>query len=264
MDILAEIADRTRTRVAEKKARIPTSEIAAQATALLTAMPVGEFAFESALRRCDSVKFICEIKKASPSKGVISEDFPYVKIAREYEAAGGAAVSVLTEPFYFKGKDSYLEEVRRAINIPVLRKDFTVDEYMIYEAKVFGADAVLIICAITDKDDLPRYIKTAHSLGLSALVETRDEREIETALTAGARIIGVNNRDLKTFEVDIAVSERLRGLVPKDKIFVSESGIRTHDDVVKLREMGADAALIGETLMRSPDKTRALEILRNG
>jgi len=230
MNILNEIAEKTKERIKNEKQAF-------------------DFPFEKALKTKD-ISFICEVKKASPSKGIIAENFDYIEIAKNYEAAGAAAISVLTEPYYFKGHDKYLREIAQAVSIPLLRKDFTVDEYMIYEAKVLGASAVLLICAILDDETLKRYIEIAHSIGLSALVETHDEREVETALKAGARIIGVNNRNLKTFEVDITLSERLKKLVPNDIIFVAESGIKTREDVAKMREIGADAVLVGETLMR--------------
>jgi indole-3-glycerol phosphate synthase len=249
---------RTQERINEKMKGVPTKKLIETAGQLKINQ---DFPFEKALRVND-IAFICEIKKASPSKGIISEDFPYLQIAKEYEAAGAAAISVLTEPFYFKGDDKYLREIADTVSIPLLRKDFTVDEYMIYEAKLLGASAVLLICSILDDYALAKYIETAHRLGLSALVETHDETEIKAALNAGARIIGVNNRDLKTFDVDIKLSERLKKLVPKDKIFISESGIKTPEDIKRLREIGADAVLIGETLMRSPDKAAELKKLR--
>lgn len=207
------------------------------------------FVFEKALRTND-IAFICEVKKASPSKGIIAEDFPYVEIAKEYEAAGAAAISVLTEPDFFMGSSEYLREIRQNVSIPILRKDFIIDEYQIYEASVIGADAVLLICAILDRDTLAKYIGVAHSIGLSALVETHSEAEVGMALSAGARIIGVNNRNLRTFEVDMTLSERLRKLVPEDILFVSESGISSPADVDKLRKAGANAALVGEALMK--------------
>ena len=204
------------------------------------------------------------MKKASPSKGVIAPEFPYLKIAREYEAAGAAAISCLTEPYYFRGSDEYLREIAQEAGIPVLRKDFTVDEYMIYQAKALGASAVLLICAILEDGQLREYRELAEELGLDALVEAHDERELERALASGARIVGVNNRDLKTFEVDVDTSVRLRRLVPPEILFVSESGIRTPEDIRRLRENGTDGVLIGETLMRSPDKRAALEELNGG
>lgn len=202
------------------------------------------------------MSFICEVKKASPSKGIIAEDFPYMQIAGEYEKAGAAAISCLTEPYYFKGSDDYLKEIAAHVQIPVLRKDFTVDEYMIYEAKVFGASAVLLICAILTDEELARFHKIADSLGLSALVEAHTEEEVRRAIASGARIIGVNNRDLKTFKVDINTSTRLRKLVPDDIVYVSESGIRNAEDIAALYKNNTDAVLIGETLMRAPDKKK--------
>lgn len=257
MNILEKIAERTRERIAEQKKIRSAAEVKQAALS----MPRGDFPFESALRGGD-ISFICEIKKASPSKGIIAEDFPYLEIARDYEAAGAAAISVLTEPFWFHGSDDYLREIADAVKIPLLRKDFTVNEYMIYEAKILGASAVLLICAMSDRDELAKYIAIAHDLGLSVLVETHDEREVEAALAIDARIIGVNNRNLKTFEVDISLSERLKKLVPPEIIFVSESGLSRPQDIEKLREIGADAALIGESIMRSADKRAAIAKLR--
>jgi indole-3-glycerol phosphate synthase len=241
MNILQEIAERTKSRVA--------------------CQMKSDFPFERALKQTD-IAFICEVKKASPSKGVIAGDFPYLDIAKDYEAAGAAAISVLTEPFYFQGDDRYLREIAAAVKIPLLRKDFTVDSFQIYEAKMLGASAVLLICSILDKNTLSEYIDIAHGIGLSALVEVHDERETETALSAGARVIGVNNRNLKTFEVDITLSGRLRKLVPPEVIFVAESGINTPEDVEQLRNIGADAALIGERFMRAADKKAAIAELR--
>ena len=219
------------------------------------------FPFRKALSG-DEISFICEVKRASPSKGLIAPDFPYLYIARDYERAGASAISCLTEPFWFKGRDEYLAEISNAVTIPVLRKDFTVDEYMIYQAKTLGASAVLLICSILSKEQLSEYLGIAHSLGLSALVEAHDEDEVRTALSVGAGIIGVNNRDLRTFTVDINNSARLRKLVPPEVLFVSESGIKTAADIEALRSNGTNAVLIGETLMRSPDKKAALDELR--
>jgi indole-3-glycerol phosphate synthase len=212
--------------------------------------------------------FICEVKKASPSKGLIAKtpqgapDFPYLQIALDYEAAGAAAISVLTEPEYFLGSDEYLREIAAAVNIPVLRKDFVVDEYQIYEAALLGAQAILLICALLETATLREYIKIAHSLGLSALVETHSAGEVQSALDAGARIIGINNRDLQTFNVDLATTGKLRKLIPAGIITVSESGISSPDDIKTLGGYGVDAVLIGETLMRSPDKKARLRVLR--
>ncbi len=256
--ILDEIAAETRERIAEKSKEIPLSEVRSEAEH----MPSNtDFPFEKALSGGD-ISFICEVKKASPSKGIIAEDFPYLQIAKDYEAAGAAAISCLTEPFRFKGSDAYLREITRNVKIPVLRKDFTISKYMIYEAKILGASAVLLICSILSEQQLGEYLALSRSLGLSALVETHDEAEVKTAVGIGAKIIGVNNRDLKTFSVNTGNSGYLRNLVPPDRIFVSESGIRTAADVDGLREIGANAVLIGETLMRAPDKKAKLDELR--
>lgn len=256
--ILDEIAAKTRLRIAEKEREIPLSEVREKAEKL--PRDTG-FPFEKALLT-DDVAFICEVKKASPSKGVIAEDFPYLDIARDYEKAGAAAISCLTEPFWFKGSDNYLLEIAQSVKIPVLRKDFTISEYMIYEAKILGAAAVLLICSILSESELREYMELAKSLGLSALVEAHDEHETELAVKLGAKIIGVNNRDLKTFSVDTNNSARLRNLVPDDRIFVSESGVKTAGDIENIRKMGARAALVGETLMRAQDKTAKLRELR--
>lgn len=256
--ILEEIAARTVQRVAEEKAAVPLSEMKKRAEALDANTG---FPFRKAVSG-DEISFICEVKRASPSKGLIAPDFPYLDIARDYERAGASAISCLTEPFWFKGRDEYLAEISNAVTIPVLRKDFTVDEYMIYQAKTLGASAVLLICSILSKEQLSEYLGIAHSLGLSALVEAHDEDEVRTALSVGAGIIGVNNRDLRSFTVDINNSARLRKLVPPEILFVSESGIKTAADIEALRSNGTNAVLIGETLMRSPDKKAALDELR--
>lgn len=256
--ILDEIAERTVKRVNEEKKALPFTEV----RRLAEELPVSEeFLFYNALKM-DGISFICEVKKASPSKGIIAEDFPYIDIAKEYEEAGARAISCLTEPYYFKGSDKYLKDIAETVSIPVLRKDFTVDEYMIYQAKVMGASAILLICSLLDRQELTEYKNIAHSLGLSALVEAHDEHEVEDALYSGARIIGVNNRDLKTFDVDINNSVRLRKLVPADIAFVSESGIKTAEDISRLAGNGTDAVLIGETLMKSGNKRQALDKLR--
>lgn len=256
--ILDEIAEKTRERVAEQKKHISLEEMKEKAEKM--EKNTG-FPFLRALQTED-IAFICEVKKASPSKGVIAEDFPYVEIAKEYEEAGAAAISVLTEPYYFQGSNTYLTEITQNVHIPVLRKDFTVDEYMIYEAKVIGASCILLICAILDQKTLNQYLELAHSLGLSVIVEAHDEEEVKMALASGAKIIGVNNRDLKTFTVDINNSARYRKMVPDDVVFISESGIKTAQDIQKLRENGTNAVLIGETFMRSSDKKKVLEELR--
>ncbi len=253
MTILDEIASYTRQRIAAAKEVLPLGKVKAKAIAL----PKGDFSFEKALKKED-ISFICECKKASPSKGLIAESFPYLDIARDYEAAGADCISVLTEPKWFLGSDAYLKEISSAVNIPCLRKDFTVDEYMIYEAKVLGASAVLLICSILEKSRMKEYMAICDELGLSALVETHDEKEVEMALDIGARVIGVNNRNLKDFSVDTDNSKRLRTLIPRDVVFVSESGVKSPEDVKALREIGADAVLVGETLMRAKDKKAKL------
>lgn len=257
MTILDQLADHARERTAQAKQKIPLDVIRQQALS----MPKGSFAFESALKQ-PGISFICECKKASPSKGLIAPHFPHLKIAREYEAAGADCISVLTEPKWFLGRDEYLKEIADAVSIPCLRKDFTVDEYMVYEAKVLGASAVLLICSILSETQIREYLSLCDTLGLSALVEAHEEQEVQMALRAGARIIGVNNRNLKDFSVDTGNSRRLRMLIPKDVLFVSESGVKDADDVARLREIGADAVLIGETLMRSVDKKAKLDELR--
>ena len=257
MNILDQLADYARQRVEEARRQTPLAEIKRQALAL----PKGDFRFEKALAK-PGLSFICECKKASPSKGLIAADFPYLQIAKEYEAAGADAISVLTEPKWFLGSDRYLEEIASAVSTPCLRKDFTVDEFMIYEAKLLGASAVLLICAILDDAQLRESLALCDGLGLSALVEAHDEAEVDRALNAGARILGVNNRDLKNFTVDTENSRRLRARIPEDVLFVSESGVRTAEDVARLAAIGADAVLIGETLMRAPDKTAKLRELK--
>ncbi len=257
MTILDQLSQYAKERVKKAKLEVPAEEIAERALSL----PAGTFAFEKALKK-DGISFICECKKASPSKGLIAPDFPYLDIAKEYETAGADCISVLTEPKWFLGSNEYLKEIAATVSIPCLRKDFTVEEYMIYEAKLIGAQAVLLICSILDKEQIKRYIGICDKLGLSALVEAHDEQEVKTAVSAGARIIGVNNRNLKDFSVDTENSRRLRQLIPGDILFVSESGVKTADDVRILREIGADAVLVGETLMRAEDKKAKLAQLR--
>ena len=262
MNILEEIAGKTRERIAVRRREVSLEDqkhMAAETAGIRRA----DQSFLEALKN-PGIGFICEVKKASPSKGLIAENFPYLDIAREYENAGASAISCLTEPFYFQGKNDYLDEISSAVNIPVLRKDFTVDEYMIYEAKNLGASAILLICAILSPSQLQEYRLIAQELGMDALVETHSEQEVEMALDSGAQIIGVNNRDLRTFTVDVNNSLRLREMVPQDIAFVSESGIRTAQDIAKLAQNGTDAVLIGETLMRAPDKKKMLEELKKG
>ena len=260
MTILDQLAAYARERVNEAKRKRPFEELKKQALSLTPSEREG-FAFENALKK-PGLSFICECKKASPSKGLIAPDFPYVRIAREYEEAGADCISVLTEPKWFLGSDGYLREIADAVKIPCLRKDFTVDEYMIYEAKTLGASAVLLICSILEEEQMAEYMGLCDELGLSALAEAHDEAEVEMALEAGARVIGVNNRNLRDFSVDTANSTRLRKLIPQDVLFVSESGVGSADDVAALREAGADAVLVGETLMRAADKKARLQELR--
>lgn len=257
MTILDELAQAARERTESAKSKVSLDKIKEEALS----MPKGNFEFEKALKK-DGISFICECKKASPSKGIIAEDFQYLNIAKEYEAAGADCISVLTEPTRFLGSDEYLREIAAAVSIPCIRKDFTVDEYMIYEAKILGAKAVLLICSILSEEKIAEYIKICDTLGISALVEAHNESEIKSAINAGARIIGVNNRNLKDFSVDTSNSRRMRELVPENIIFVSESGIKDAGDIAALRETGTDAVLIGETLMRSEDKKKKLAELR--
>lgn len=257
MTILDTIAFHARERVQIKKEERSADEL----RALAESLPRGTFTFENALKK-PGLSWICECKKASPSKGLIAPDFPYLQIAREYEAAGADAISVLTEPKWFLGDDVYLQEIAKSVSIPCLRKDFTVEDYMIYEAKLLGASAVLLICSILTVEELHAYLAVCETLGLSALTEAHDGKEVRMALDAGARIIGVNNRNLKDFTVDTENSRRLRELIPPDVLFVSESGVKTPGDVQTLREIGADAVLIGETLMRAPDKKAKLAELK--
>ena len=253
MNILDMLAEHARERVKAAQSVIPSSEMRAKAFGL----PKGDFSFEKALK-APEISFICECKKASPSKGLIAPDFPYLSIAKEYESAGADAISVLTEPNWFLGSDDYLRDIASQVKIPCLRKDFTVDEYMIYEAKRLGASAVLLICSILSDSQLREYISVCDELGLSALVEAHDETEINMAVNAGARVVGVNNRNLKDFTVDTGNSKRLRSLLPPGVLFVSESGVKSAEDVAALRDIGADAVLVGETLMRASDKRAKL------
>lgn len=246
--ILDELAAYAKERVAQRKEIVSPEQMKDRAYALTK----GDYRFEKALRQ-DRMGFICEVKKASPSKGIISEEFPYVEIARSYEAAGAACISCLTEPKWFLGSDEIFREIRENVTIPMLRKDFTVDEYQIYEAKVMGADAVLLICALLDMETLRAYLGICEELGISALVETHDEREIDSAVAAGARLIGVNNRNLKDFTVDFSNAVNLRKRIPVDALYVAESGVSTKEQVKALAEIGADAVLMGEALMKARD-----------
>ncbi len=257
MTILEEIAAYAGERTAAAERKMPLAEIRRRAGE----MPRGEFSFEKALRK-PGLSLICECKKASPSRGLIAPDFPYVQIAREYEAAGADCISVLTEPKWFLGRDEYLEEIASAVSIPCLRKDFTVNEYMIYEARLLGASAVLLIVSLLSEAQLQEYLGLCRELGLSALTEAHSAEEIGTAVRAGASVIGVNNRNLRDFSVDTGNSAALRELVPPGVLFVSESGVTGAADTEKLREIGADAVLVGEALMRASDKKAKIRELR--
>ena len=257
-NILEEIAEKTRERIRKEKRQFPLDQLKT-----LAEKAPQQPSFLEALKK-PGMSYICEVKKASPSKGLIAPEFPYLEIAKEYEAAGASAISCLTEPFYFMGSDTYLCEITETVDIPVLRKDFTVDKYMIYQAKAFGAAAVLLICAILNDQELLEYRELAEALGMDALVEAHDENEVARALKTGAKIVGVNNRDLKTFKVDMNNSIRLRNLAPDNVAFVSESGIKNAGDIAILERNRVGAVLIGETLMRSPDKKAALENLNGG
>ena len=259
MNILDELAAYARVRV-EKAKNIKSLEQVRQEAEQL---PKGNFPFARALHKA-GLTFICECKKASPSKGVIRGDFPYLQIAKAYEQAGADCLSVLTEPKWFLGSDKYLAEIASTVKIPCLRKDFTVDSYMLYEAKVLGASAILLICGISTDTQIKEYLKICDSLGLSALVEAHDATEIKRAVEDGAKIIGVNNRNLKNFSVNVDNSAKLRSLVPKNILFVSESGIKTPEDVRAVKNMSADGVLIGEALMGSKNITAALQRLKGG
>ena len=257
MTILDKLAEHAKERVEAAKKVLSLEDARRRALELSK----GGFEFEKALKK-DDIAFICECKKASPSNGVIAEVFPYLDIAKDYEAAGADCISVLTEPKWFLGSDEYLREIAENVSIPCIRKDFTVDEYMIYEAKLLGAKAVLLICSILTAEQIKKYIGICDELGMSALVEAHDEAELRTAVACGARIIGVNNRNLKDFSVDTGNSRRLRELAPSDVSFVSESGVQSAEDIRLLREAGVNAVLIGETLMRASDKKAKLAELK--
>ena len=254
---MQQLADYARERTQAQKQLVSPGEMKEKALSL----PKGSFEFEKALRS-PQLSFICECKKASPSKGIISHDFPYLSIARQYSQAGADCISVLTEPKWFLGRNEYLMQISQAVDIPCLRKDFTVDDYMIYQAKILGAKAVLLICSILSANQIKEFIGIADTLGISALVEAHNSDEVKTALDCGARVVGVNNRDLRDFSVDTKNSAALRSLVPKDVLFVSESGINTAEDVRAVKQAGADAVLIGEALMRAPDISEKLRELK--
>lgn len=258
--MLDEIILKTKERLKENKKNKSLEDLKSEVSKLDIKF---DFPFEKTLA-IEGLSIIAEVKKASPSKGLISEDFNYLDIAKEYESSGVSAISVLTEPYFFKGSDKYLKEIASEVNIPILRKDFTIDPYMIYEAKLIGASAILLIVSILSDEELKSYLEIADLLGLSAIVETHDEDEINRALNAGARIIGVNNRNLKNFTVNINNSIELCTLVPSNILFISESGIKTKEDINKLKEHHIDAVLIGETLMKSDDKKSLIQEFKNG
>lgn len=257
--ILDTIADYARVRVAEDQKKMSLDELKDKVRSMDKTRE--DFAFEKALRG-DSLSFICEVKKASPSKGIIDEKFDYLNIAKEYEAAGADCMSCLTEPKWFLGSDEIFTDIRKTVNTPMIRKDFTVDEYQIYQAKLMGADAVLLICSLMDVKTLERYLNLATDLGLSALVETHDEGEIEMAAAVGAKLVGVNNRNLKDFSVDFTNAKRLRDLIPANALYVAESGVSKAEDVAELKSIGADAVLMGEVLMRADNKKLLLDKFR--
>lgn len=254
--ILEELAGAARNRVDAWKREVPLAEMRRRAAEV--ADPPS---FSRALA-APGMAFICECKKASPSRGLIAPDFDPVAIARDYEAAGAAAVSVLTEPTRFLGSDGYLRDVCAAVSIPVLRKDFVVDGYMLYQARALGASAALLICSLADDDELASYLRICREIGIDALVEAHDAEEVDRALAAGARIVGVNNRNLADFSVDFGNSLRLRSRVPRDVLFVTESGVKQAGDVALLASHGVDAVLVGEALMRASDKRAMLDELR--
>ncbi|MBQ7883842.1 MAG: indole-3-glycerol phosphate synthase TrpC [Phascolarctobacterium sp.] len=258
MTILDELATYAKERVQRAQTVKSLEDVRRQALAL----PKGEHSFYKALGKTE-LSFICECKKASPSKGIIAQSFPYLEIAKRYQQAGADCISVLTEPKWFLGRDAYLQEIAQNVQLPCLRKDFIVDEYMLYQAKLLGAAAVLLICTLLNEEQLRKYLAICEQLGLDALVEAHDEQEVQLALRAGARIIGVNNRNLKDFTVDMENSRRLRALVPPEVLFVAESGVRNAEDVRHLKSIGVDAVLIGEALMRAPDVAGLLRELKD-
>lgn len=248
--ILDQIVADNRLELESRKRSLPLEELN---RAALEQPPPVEFA---AALRGDGIRLIAEVKKASPSRGVICPDFNPVEIAKTYASNGAAAISVLTEEKYFQGSLNYLNDIRDALGdrrLPLLRKDFIYDSYQVYEARAYGADGLLLIVAILTPEELEARLGLSHELGMSCLVEVHNETELEIALSSGAEIIGINNRDLKTFNVDLTVTQRLRPLIPPDRIVVSESGIKNRTDMERLRQWGVNAVLIGESLMSAPD-----------
>ena len=259
MNILEQLAAHARKRTADDKARISPEEMKELA---IECGRGGGSAFAAALKK-PGLSLICEIKRASPSKGLIAPDFPYLEIASSYEEAGADAISCLTEPGWFLGSDDIFREIRQVIRTPMLRKDFTVDEYQIYQARTMGASAVLLICSLLDTRTIARYLDICGQLGLAALVEAHTEEEIASADAAGARIIGVNNRNLKNFDVDFSNAARLRDRIPPEAIYVAESGVSCPEDAAALRRIGADAVLVGEMLMRAENKAALMQAMRS-
>jgi indole-3-glycerol phosphate synthase len=259
--ILDDILLHRRVQLEREKSRCDLDEMKKRAEkALADRTPLS---LAKALKN-DTLACICEVKKASPSKGLIRPDFRPVDFAKEYESAGANAISCLTEEHFFQGSSEYLTAIRKEVNIPILRKDFIFDEYQIFEAAAIGADAVLLIAAVLDLNDFTKLYKLAQSLGLSVLVEVHDEDELKKVSTVKPQILGVNNRNLKTFEVNLDTVSRLKPIAEYGEVFVSESGIRDNADMRKVRSLGADAVLIGETLMRSESITQTLKTLRTG
>ena len=256
--ILETIAAYAKERAARDKEKVPEKEMRERALTL----PKGTFRFSRALRKKE-MSFICEVKKASPSKGLIDPVFDYKRIAKNYEVAGADCVSCLTEPKWFLGSDVIFGEVRRTIQLPIIRKDFTADDYQIYQAKCMGADAVLLICALMDEKKLTHYLTICDTLGLDALVETHDEEEIKMAVSAGAGVIGANNRNLKDFSVDFSNAVKLRHLIPEEVIYVAESGVSRISDVEALRQAGADAVQMGEVMMRAKGQKAMLKAMKS-
>lgn len=257
MNILENIADHAKIRVRIAQEKLPLKLM----RSLSYAKPASNFSFKKTLQK-EELSFICECKKASPSKGIIAQDFPYLQIAKAFEDAGADCISVLTEPKCFQGADQYLQEIASTVKLPCLRKDFVVDEYMLYEARLLGASGVLLICSLLTDGQLKDYLAICNELKLDALVEVHTEKETEKALNAGAEIIGINNRDLKSFTVNLDTTARLREMIPNNIIVVSESGISSADDIAILKKIGVNGVLVGEALMMARDKGLKLQELR--
>ena len=258
MTILDTIAGYARERVQKDRERIAADRM--EQLAMNAPEARGSLFYEAIGK--EGLSVICEVKKASPSKGIIDPEFDYRGIALEYAGAGADAISCLTEPKWFLGSDEIFETIRSLVKTPMLRKDFVIDEYQIYQARLLGADCVLLICALLDTGTIRRYLGICEDLGLAALIETHNESELCSALEAGARMIGVNNRNLKDFTVDLDNARRLRDQIPPDRLFVAESGIRTAEDAAAMRRAGADAVLVGEAFMRAPDKSAFLAAMK--